>query len=130
MVETTRPAPPADLRDSERDLWLRIVNEKSPDWFDSATVPLLTEYVRLKTQIDLLAGMIDEFTPETLRETSAAARHRGFMQARDRSQKTMSMLATKMRLAQQSRYDTQKAATRVNQRGPVAVGSGQPWQSA
>ena len=122
-----RPAPPPELTASEREMWLRVVNEKPVAWFDAASSPLLVEYCRLKTQIDLLTLCLADFTPELLREPSAAARHRGFMQARDRSQKTMAMLATKMRLAQQSRYDEKVASRKV---GATTAPVKMPWERA
>lgn len=111
-VSRTRPSPPSELNDTEKELWNRVTATKTVDFFDDGVVPLLTEYCRLKTSIDLLAFAINDFDPEWLKTDDGVRRYKQLADIRDKAQGRMIALARSMRLTNQSRYPAQTAATR------------------
>jgi hypothetical protein len=125
-----RIATPEDLTEAERERFAAIVRAYPADWFDAATEPLLKEYVRLRTTVDTLAEAIRQIKPEELTGDATARRYSDFCRLRNSAQKTMATLATKMRLAQQSRYDDRKAGRATSKEAPAAGGAARkPWES-
>ena len=124
-VETiVRQKPPAELTDEERTQWLNVVNAMPADWFTPETGPLLTQYCRHAVMARRIAQMIQaevqgvdcdgnpiEFSLRDFNRLS---------QMQDRESRALSMLATKMRLSQQSTYDKSK---KKGKQGP------RPWES-
>ena len=111
-IGTSRPSPPDELNDAEKALWSRVTATKTVDFFDDGVVPLLVEYCRLKTSIDLLAAEINDFNPEWLKADGGVQRYKMLADIRDKAQGRMIALARSMRLTNQSRYPAQTAATR------------------
>lgn len=98
------PNAPGDLLPVERELWDSIIATRTSDFFDSATLPLLAEYCRLKTQVDAMAEEIKEFEPDWLKTDEGVRRYRALTSIRDQAQGRMIALARSMRLTQQARY--------------------------
>lgn len=118
-----RPKAPGDLTASEKTLFNEIVAARPAEYFDSATIPMLTEYCRIPSELDLVAGAIRRFKAEWIKKDDGLKRLKELTGMRDKSQKRMVLLATKMRLAQQSRYvpDSGKARPKPGS-GP------NPWE--
>ena len=113
-----RPAAPAVLSAIEAELWRSIVNARPSDWFDAASIPLLTEYVRLKTSIDILNEQVSK-AEKTIAETGAVPDgYSTAVRILDMKQGRMAQLAMKMRLTQQARYDKNKAHTETKKAAP------------
>lgn len=106
-----RPPAPTVLSSSEAELWRAIVNTKPADWFDPATIPLLTEYCRLKTSVDILNEQLVR-AEQTIAETGEFPDgYKDAVGVLDKKQGRMAQLAMKMRLTQQARYEKSKAST-------------------
>lgn len=110
---------PGGLTEAEAELWRAVVDSKPAEWFGPACGPLLVEYVRAVGMCDTLDRRVKRcLDPETsLREV------RAFLTLRDRESRRASMLATSLRLTQQSRYTPQASGT-ANKR---AAGK-RPWR--
>ena len=118
-----RPAAPDDLLPDERLLWDAITSTRMPDFFDVATLPLLSEYCRLKTRVDLLAEQLEDFDSQWLATEDGVKRYKSLAGCCDQAQGRMISLARTMRLTQQSRYVPDKQAAK-----PIAsTGSTRLW---
>lgn len=94
-----RQKPPHDLTDEETELWVAVVNSESADWFTPSTAPLLAQYCRHSIHARRIAELLERATsdPElALRDYSR------LLKMQERESRSMAMLATKMRLSQQS----------------------------
>ena len=112
VIESTVPQPPMapdDLLPNERELWDAIVQVRAADFFDGATLPLLSEYCRLQSQVDLMAEQMEEFDPDWLKTDDGVKRYKSLAGIRDQAQGRMIALARSMRLTHQSRYVPDKA---------------------
>lgn len=115
-------APPRDLTEAERVMWLEVVESKPADWFDRDSAPVLKEYVRAAVTCDQLAAAVNTaLSSDDLTEVAMAGK---LLLARDREARRCASLATKLRLTQQSRYTPQSAATANRQ-----AGGKRPWQT-
>jgi hypothetical protein len=115
---TPLPAP-GDLEPAEAALWRDIVASKPADWFGGDCAPLLKEYVRSARMCDLLAprisAAIGTVDPRGLKR---------LLDLRHQESTRAAMLATKLRLTQQSRYSARAAASADRR----AAGA-RPWQA-
>lgn len=96
-VERVRP--PADLTDEQVEVWVAVVNSQAADWFDESTAPLLAQYCRHVIEAKRLARMreqSDGFKEFSLEDLDLLLR------MQERESRAVAMLATKMRLSQQS----------------------------
>lgn len=118
-----RPDPPDSLSDDESRLWREVTATKPPEWWDAGSIPLLTEYCRLKTSVDLVAGEIASFSSAALQEPGGLKWYKELIGIRDKCQSRLTQLAMKMRLTQQARYDTQKAGRAVK-----STAARKPWE--
>lgn len=99
-----RAKPPSDLTKRQAELWTEVQNTKPADWFEADSYPLLKAYVvsielheKLTAEINQMDVTDSEITP--------------LVKLQDLQARTMSTLAVKMRLTQQSRYTPGAAAT-------------------
>jgi hypothetical protein len=105
-VETIeRPRPPAELTGEEVEVWSTVVGAEAADWFRPSQLPLLAQYCRHVVRSNRIAHLIkvaeaaDEFD---------LAEYAGLLKMQERESRAIAMLATKMRLSQQSTYDKSK----------------------
>jgi hypothetical protein len=97
-------------------LWQDIVNQMPSDYFIVGNLPLLKAYVRHCANADLLAKQLSRVDGEQdLDKWDKLAR------AAYRETGQIGMLATKLRLAQSSRFDKSK-------RTPIAPVGLKPWE--
>ena len=130
LERMVRPDPPKDLDEDEAKIWRSIVDAMPHDWFTSETFGLLEQYCRH------IAGLT--FIDRVLRAIQKAPKPdlvewRKMSNVRRLESKTIAMLATKMRLAQQSSYDTtavKVAKTKAKAKTKLAkiAASKMPWQ--
>jgi hypothetical protein len=123
-IADRRPVPPVGLSDMESSLWRSITSTKPPEWWDAGSIPLLVEYCRLKTSVDLMADEVSVFDPEWLKTDDGLRRYKELSAIRDKCQGRMTQLAMKMRLTQQARYEPAKANTAAKK-----TPAQRPWQS-
>ncbi len=111
-------APPSDLTTRQAEIWRDVVESKPIEWFGPDSLPLLKEYCRAAAVCDVLEGRV-----AAALEGSDAVVARAYLDMRDKEAKRAALLATKLRLTQQSRYTPQASAT-ANKR---AAGR-RPWE--
>jgi hypothetical protein len=92
-----RQRPPSDLTDEEVEIWHGVVNAEPADWFSASTVPLLTQYCRHV----IAAKQIGELKERATAEMDLPTLDK-LLQMQARESAAIAMLATKMRVAQQS----------------------------
>lgn len=99
MGAVERLSPPLDykLTDEETVVWFGVVNAEAADWFSSSTAPLLAQYCRHVVE----ARRVSELKEQAFARRDFAAYDR-LLQAQARESAAIAMLATKMRIAQQS----------------------------
>lgn len=109
-----RPPAPERLNDEEREEWNAIVNRMPPDWFTRETWSMLKSLcaqVCIQRQLEAASRLLK---PEELATAEGMKAFRDLMAMQEKVLKTIVSPATKMRLTPQSRYDTLKANTAVN----------------
>ncbi len=96
---TSRQKPPHELNDEEVEVWHGVVSTMPADWFDSSTVPLLSQYCRHAVQARRLAELIERATssPDLMIED-----YDRLLKMQQRESGAICSLATKMRITQQS----------------------------
>jgi hypothetical protein len=92
-----RLRPPSELTDEEVEVWVSVVDTEAADWFSPSTAPLLTQYCRHVVS----ARQISELKERAVKEMDLATLDK-FQQMLARETAALAMLATKMRIAQQS----------------------------
>lgn len=111
------PDPPENLLPEELELWRSIVMSRESTFFDPATLPLLSEYCRLKTQVEEMAEQVEQFAPDWFLTDDGLKRYKNLTDIRDKIQGRMIALARSMRLTQQARYVPDKAGARPKGKG-------------
>lgn len=100
QVETIeRQKPPHDLTDEEVEVWVSVTNSEPADWFSPSTAPLLAQYCRHVIHARRLAELIEKAVADP--ELSLKNYDR-LLKMQDRESRAVAMLATKMRISQQS----------------------------
>ena len=120
-----RPKPPAELNEKQAETWMAAVSTKPPEWWDAASFPVLIAYCEAVEALGIIAALSDGFDPAWLSTDDGLKRYNLLCSMRDRESKLIAMLAVKMRLTQQSRYEASKASVAARK----AVGS-RPWDLA
>ncbi|MEJ7746068.1 MAG: hypothetical protein WKF61_04800 [Luteimonas sp.] len=116
-----RLEPQQGLTPDQQAMWREIVATKPVDWFGADSAPLLTEYVRAVDMGNRLAFAIEAAMAG---EAEEGVSLKDLLKMRDTEARRTLSLATKMRLAQQSRYTDKSAGTAANR----AAKTGSPWQ--
>jgi phage terminase small subunit len=108
-----RPKPPHWLPKIARETWKKIVGSKKPDFFQEAELLLLEQYcmcvetyhqARLRVYPKDGPPQLTQLTPQLLEIPSA------HLKVMDTQRASMGMLATKLRIAVNSRVSNAKAA--------------------
>ena len=103
----TRPAPPESLTPLETEIWQGIVGDLPADWFSPGDQPLLKAYVQACAYLEILTPMVQAaLEAGTLGHPAFALRKATVIE--------MAMLATKLRLAQSTRYNAKRANTKFD----------------
>ena len=103
---------------------MSVVNTKPADWFQADTTQLLVAYCKHTTTAMVLDQQIDTYDPKWLVDNDGLERYRKLIGMRDIQTKAINALSRAMRLTQQARYDTQKAAVADRK----ARASKKPWE--
>jgi hypothetical protein len=97
-----RPEPPSALGQDEAKIWREIVGRMPANWFPRETHALLMQYCRHEATL----VWIDKITTKLKRAAKPnTVELRKMLRERRLESKTIAMLATKMRISQQSTYD-------------------------
>jgi hypothetical protein len=106
-----RLAPPAELTEGERAVWLATVNSRPADWFGTEHIPLLVNYARHSVRADVIDQQIRAFDSAWLAEDSGLKRYSALLKMAKDETTQVNNLARAMRLTHQSIYRADKAAT-------------------
>lgn len=104
--KTKAPKPDPKLTPAQAEHWARISASKPAEYFNSDDLLLLSELCRALDMCDRLAAAIDTLDIRQQGETLARR-----LALRDKEVRRVTVLATKLRLTPQSRYDKGAAAT-------------------
>jgi hypothetical protein len=94
-----RQRPPHELTDEEVEVWASVVACEPADWFSASTRPLLAQYCRHVVQARRVAELIERATGDPNLDVRDYQR---LLHMQDVESKAIMLLATKMRLCQQS----------------------------
>lgn len=110
-----RPEPPDDLTPRQAEIWRSITASEDPNVFaTAATKGLLADYCRRREAAENISSIINSFKPEWIKSADGALRYKQLLQMRDLETRGAASLATKLRLTNQSRYQTTTAAVQAN----------------
>jgi hypothetical protein len=119
--QKVRLAPPAGLSELELDVWRATINAKPADWFDKSHLPLLCQYVRHVSYVQIIKAQIDAMEPNWLTDEDGLKRYDRLLAMHEREGRAISSLATRLRLTPQSVYSARKGA------GHAPLGR-RPWE--
>lgn len=120
----SRPQPPKDLTDVQKEIWRQVTASENSGFFNTAALRrLLEEFCRHAEACDVLAKSINSFNQDWLATDEGLARYDVLLRMRDRESKALSMTATKLRLTNQSRYIPSAAATAAKH-----TTTAKPWE--
>ncbi len=116
VQEICRPDAPYDLTDEQAEEWRAVVDRMPADWFPRETWGMLTAYCRhvvsqrkVAQMIQALEGEmqaeVDAGTPRSEVLLSSSKSLDRLFKMQEREGRAISLLATRMRLSQQSSYD-------------------------
>lgn len=110
-----RPQSPNELTSDESVEWDRVVGSMPAEWFKPETHAMLTQYCRHVIGARKISQFIEneESGPIDMKELERLYR------MRERESRAASMLATRMRITQQTYYDKQKRRN---------SGTEKPWE--
>lgn len=103
LTVVERPVPPDHLRPEEQQEWARIAAGMPADWFTPETYPLLEQYCRHVVSARHVAQAIRKY--ERDEENFSVRLYDRLLAMQEREGRAIGVLATRMRLTQQSRYD-------------------------
>lgn len=121
-----RPDPPEGLTERQAEIWRATVASEHADFFSTAALrALLTDYCRHREAAEKIASVLDVFQTEWLKNSEGAKRFGDLLRLHELETRAAMMLATKLRITNQSRYDTQAAGTAARN---TAKGA-KPWEA-
>jgi hypothetical protein len=113
-----RPEPSENLEPDEAKIWRKIVNMMPPDWFPGETHTLLERYCKHIAELSFIDKVMVDIKKA---KKPNMVEWRRMAHLRRQEDKIVAMLATKMRLAQQSSYN--KANSFVAKKNNIAAKS-------
>lgn len=119
-----RMAPPAELSPEQAEVWVAVVATKPPEWWNADSAPLLVAYCQCVTDARKIEALLARFDVAAIEDKPGMDQFDKLLAMRARHAGVLATLATKMRLAQQSRYNESRAATLDKH---TAAGT-KPWQ--
>jgi hypothetical protein len=122
LEEVRRPQPPPEFGDEARHEWLAVVNRLPADWFPRETHAMLAQYCRHVVCASRIAQVIDRLERE--QEGFDIDEYDRLLKMQEREGRTLSSLATRMRMTQQSTYDETKRKPIEKKAKPWAIPRG------
>jgi hypothetical protein len=108
-----RPEVPPELSDAEAQHWLVFVNSMPADYFSPETQGMLAQLCRHLATANRVASL--KMAAEEAENVDVAEYDR-ILRMQERESRCISMLETKMRLSQQTRYDKQSKVSKTGKR--------------
>ncbi len=112
-----RPKPPADLTKEQATEWQLVVDRMPADWFPREMHGVLAQYCRHIIEARRIGQLIAQMAAKKRFDVD---QYEQLLRMHDKEGRSVSMLATRMRLTQQSRYDKKRKTGNV-----IAQ---RPWQ--
>jgi hypothetical protein len=112
-----RPKPPADLTKEQATEWQLVVDRMPADWFPREMHGVLVQYCRHIIEARRIGQLIAQMVGKKRFDLD---QYEQLLRMQDKEGRSVSMLATRMRLTQQSRYDKKRKTGNV-----IAQ---RPWQ--
>jgi hypothetical protein len=126
ISDLERPEPPADLTEAEAVIWRETIRDEPVKFFaTAATQDMLRAYCQHRGVAQRLTASLNEFEPEWLKDAEGLARYNMLLRMREREVVAAVRLATKLRLTNQSRYESPVAA-KVTEN---ALKGQRPWET-
>lgn len=101
------PAAPRGMPARQRALWRDLCRSKPVTWWDATALHLLAALVGHVASLEKLQAQVSKL--DDLSTAEALARFEVLARLRDRESKQAAMLATRLRLTAQSRYEPRRA---------------------
>jgi hypothetical protein len=108
------------MNDEETEVWAHVVAAEPADWFSTSNAPLLAQYCRHVVHAKRIAEIIEKTLCDLDRPPSIEE-YNLLLKMQERETRVITVLATKMRLSQQS-----TRTHRGNSRSRTATTV--PWQ--
>lgn len=121
MLPNRQVPAPDDLTDEEAAMWADVMKTKPTDWWDAASLPLLSQYCRLQTQCIEVGHLVGIVLKNLRADPTELSRYTTLRKVQSGLTAELNGLARAMRLTQQSRYRPDKAIK------PQAVRK--PWET-
>jgi phage terminase small subunit len=118
------PQPPDHLTPSQAQIWAAVVATKPHDWFQADSFPVLSDYCRAIDMDNEMADAVNGYDRAALTGFEGLQTWKALIKMQRDQQKHVAMLATKLRLTPQSRYNAKSASTASNR-----AGLERPWGS-
>ena len=113
-----RPAPPGELTTDQANEWRAVVNRMPADWFGRESHAMLIQYCRhvvsARRVAQLIESLISGSTPDEWLQD-----YDRLLKMQEREGRALSLLATRMRMTQQSR---------INHKRRVGASIKKPWE--
>jgi chaperone required for assembly of F1-ATPase len=103
----TRPVPPKELTNEQKQEWLAVTNRMPADWFPRETHAMLSQYCRHVVSAHRIAMLIEkvvsgDYPDEWLHDWDR------LLKMQEREGRALSLLATRLRMTQQSRISAHR----------------------
>lgn len=96
--DSERPLPPECLTHEQAEIWSSVVAAVPKDWFSAENLPILEQYCVTISRARACAAKLNK-------EPVGTEKYFRLLPLEQKFSRTVAMLATKMRIAQQSTYD-------------------------
>ena len=107
-----RPEPPEDLNERQKEIWRETVAcEPAEHFATAATRAMLKDYCEHSEAGEKLTAIINSFQPEWIKNAEGAKRYGDLLKMRELENRAATMLATRLRITNQSRYGARAADT-------------------
>jgi|SRR6185369_5504318 len=121
-----RPDPPPELTPEQAEIWRKTVADQPADLFKTyATHELLKNFCCHCEMADKINRQINTFQGDWMRSKDGRDWLRDVLKLRMNETRQMSLIATRLRMTNQSRYTPQAAATAARNSATV-----RPWEEA
>lgn len=104
-----RLSAPVHLSDAEIAVWVDLVNDQPAEAFTPTHVPLLEAYCRHVVRGRVLAGEIDAFEADWMRDSEGLKRYDKLLKMAEREARAASSLATRLRITRHSQVHKEVA---------------------
>jgi hypothetical protein len=123
---THKAPPPEGLTEAQAVIWRKIVAGEPADFFGTETTrEMLADLCRHRQEVNEFQALLDAFPPEALSEAKGMRRYEWLVKMRDKASRAAVVMATKLRLTNQSRWRPHAANTMADDQG----GDNEPWMT-